>query len=1245
MRYCDLFKLNPIESVIKIAEADQLSEAQRLVSTFVVTPSLEDELTRVVIPMLDPTSRQEGKGLFVVGNYGTGKSHLMSFISVVAEHAEALDWLRDSQWADRLRPLAGKYLVKRHDLNVPDTDNVTLYQVIADQLNLLGAQHGVDYRMRDQGVTDIKAELGRWMDAVTAKYPDKYVLLVTDEVLDHLRRLKDHTRVRDLGMLRALGEFCDNSRLRFIAGVQQSLFENPEFQHVSDEIQRIRQRYADVRIDSRGVEQLISSYLFEKTDAQRQQIRAALEKQADLYPIIAQQMERFVQLFPAHPAFVDEFQRVIMVERREILKVLTAEGRAIADAALDDQPLPLITSDRYWAHIEADTGLNNNNTIAKCKQVAGTLRARIEKELDPSERPGALRLLPALCVNRLTIPDAGVAIGLTAEDLRDQLLWWADTPMRDASFLAQRIEVVLKKVREAANGQYLTVQGSQFYIDFSLDRDYDQEAATKAKQLAPDVVQRYLNSLLISALEFDNEKPVTEGRLWNTAIKWVDRQVERPGWLFFGYPNLRSTGKPPKDFYVFLCPSLRVQRIHEPITPQEDESYWFFEDFPLSARETGADAEKQAAWLDDLWLYAAHSELAELNKSESKETPFHRRAKNLRESLLNKFNSHCGEWVSVQLGDDRRPLREWMNELDSRLTASTFRTQFNCVHEWWFARWFETKYPEYPKFEVMQTESARDANARAAMEALSRIGMESQQAKAVLAALGLRINGVDTIDNSPWMAKLRERFRKLKNEQYLNAADLFKERDGRRWFTGECLEAEYLLVVLMAGVAAGEFVLYGKSNRHYDATKLEDLYRDIKIPDDVVRLGRPRDIPMEQWRKLFGVLRLKQSELAHQTNHPTAIRNFVEACNKRIEQISDLQSRFTVAWPMEQPEMAEVRQKGSVTLQAPSDILNKLINLNTPAKMRNLELGLDDIETLGQHLQRAEAYTQLIKSVEAWKPKLDAVARFQEILADVDTPIHQRANALREQLNALYRDPQRLDAEGKPVGELIDESVEAAVEAYRTRYKRARMDRQQTKRHEQLISCASWKQLQQLAKIDLFQQSQYDQLVNSLERLKPAKEFTMQDLINSPNGLLPGDPFDPRQAEHRIDAEEQLRQIETQIDALLNEWTNRLLHELRDEPIVKAGLEGLQPSERRGIDAFIESGRLPDPVDDAFIVAFNQLISGLKLKRLKGRELIDALFTDRSPMKLDELRTKLDAYLEQLAGAEDKKKIRVILED
>ena len=87
-KYSELFTLHPIETVIEINKADSKTEAKRLVSTFVITESLGQQITDVALPQLDFGSVVEGKGILVVGNFGTGKSHVMSFLSILAEHED-----------------------------------------------------------------------------------------------------------------------------------------------------------------------------------------------------------------------------------------------------------------------------------------------------------------------------------------------------------------------------------------------------------------------------------------------------------------------------------------------------------------------------------------------------------------------------------------------------------------------------------------------------------------------------------------------------------------------------------------------------------------------------------------------------------------------------------------------------------------------------------------------------------------------------------------------------------------------------------------------------------------------------------------------------------------------------------------------------------------------------------------------------------------------------------------------------
>jgi len=108
VRYGDLIQFEPIETVVQLKHADALDAARALVKSYVISDEMAERVERVVIPQLQFEQPADNKGLLVVGNYGTGKSHLMSVISAVAEHAELAPLVQSATVAAAAVAIAGK---------------------------------------------------------------------------------------------------------------------------------------------------------------------------------------------------------------------------------------------------------------------------------------------------------------------------------------------------------------------------------------------------------------------------------------------------------------------------------------------------------------------------------------------------------------------------------------------------------------------------------------------------------------------------------------------------------------------------------------------------------------------------------------------------------------------------------------------------------------------------------------------------------------------------------------------------------------------------------------------------------------------------------------------------------------------------------------------------------------------------------------------------------------------------------
>ena len=121
----------------------------------------------------------------------------------------------------------------------------------------------------DEQVDSNKDDLCSMMAQFNEKYPGHGLLLVVDELLDYLRSRKQHALILDLGFLREIGEVCKLIRFRFIAGLQESLFDNPKFPFVAESLRRVKDRFEQLRIVRQDVAHVVAERLLTKTDEQR----------------------------------------------------------------------------------------------------------------------------------------------------------------------------------------------------------------------------------------------------------------------------------------------------------------------------------------------------------------------------------------------------------------------------------------------------------------------------------------------------------------------------------------------------------------------------------------------------------------------------------------------------------------------------------------------------------------------------------------------------------------------------------------------------------------------------------------------------------------------------------------------------------------------------------------------------------------------------------------------------------------
>jgi predicted ATPase len=482
MKYSDLISFEPIEGVIQLCDASEQDYAYQLIDTYVISDRMAEIIKDIIIEQLQYSRPVDNKGVFIVGNYGTGKSHLMSVIATLAEFDNSTDRVNNEEVKKAAKEIEGKFKVIRIEIGATTKP---LRDLICKEIEDYLESIGIEYSFPEiTEITNNKDLFHEMMAEFNNKYPDKGLLLVCDELLDYLRVRKQQEIVLDLGFLRELGEICKSTKFRFIAGIQEMLFDNPSFQFVANLLQRVRERFEVISIVREDIAYVVSQRLLKKNDKQKDLIREHLQKFTPYFNGLTERMEEFVELFPVHPDYLSIFEKVYVAEKRVILKTLSYKMKQ------------LMNND---AHIENDPSLKANPDIREVRRISIILQDKINsifaKEI---YKPIAIRIVKALSVHRLTTGDIYTKLGLTSEELRDQLFLFINIPEKDSVFLQRTIESVLKEILKTVSYQYISFNedNGQYYIDIKKDIAVDELIEQRAETLDNSALDIYYFNVL-----------------------------------------------------------------------------------------------------------------------------------------------------------------------------------------------------------------------------------------------------------------------------------------------------------------------------------------------------------------------------------------------------------------------------------------------------------------------------------------------------------------------------------------------------------------------------------------------------------------------------------------------------------------------------------------------------------------------------------------------------------------------------
>jgi len=1074
MQYNKLFQFNSIESVIELQAANNTNQAKQLVASYVISKQMALRLVKLVFV-------HDNKALLIVGNYGTGKSHLMAVISSIAENADLLNELTNTKVRKAAKAIAGQFKVLRIEIGAT---TMSLRDIIFSELERFLAKFDLNFQFpAASSISNNKAAFEDMMLVFERQFPGQGLLVVVDELLEFLRSRSDQALIFDLNFLREVGEVCKNSQFRFIAGVQEAIFDNPRFEFVANALRRVKDRFEQLLITRQDIKYVVSQRLLKKSAVQEEKIRDYLSGFASFYGNINERMTEFIDLFPVHPDYIDIFGRITVIEKREILKTIEYSVNYLLEQQVPTDHPGLITYDSYWQILLQNPCFRSLPEIREVIESSQVLENRLNKAFTRQiYQDMALRIIYALSVHRLTTHDINTQVGVTAQELRDSLCLYhpsiENLGGNRADDLLSLVELVLQEILKTVNRQFISYNqhNGQYYIDFKKNVDIDAIIEKRAESLEQSQIERDYYTALRQVMEIVSDD--------NYGLEWRSHKVTRLGSF-----TEASWG-------FVLC--FGKKKLYFQLTVRDEK----FEQL--------------------LRLYSAANDLM-LSSSE------------VYEYKLQQYLGELVQWLQAHKADfevETKKLSNWM-------PVDNFRDLVDIVADSYLNSYFSELAPEYPYFPSLVSYENFAAIAQETLRCLN-IKSRSKLAVGILTALKLLDDKQQLVPyNSKYAAVILELVYQKPPAKVLTQGELYSVIT----VTPYCLEPELVIILIAALVYVGELNLV-LPKQTYDASQFEYIAaRPVKELLTFKHIEQHKDFNLFALKALFELLELPSGlDIAITEYDITAVELLQTRINNLLNKIVTVQQSLNsdlYFWGKPVLTSAE-KSYYQESLSASKNFLESLSNYTTPVKFKNLKYSASKITAQWSGLKILKNINQLISILN----ELSQTVTYLSVAATNLPEQHEwiiEMQQLRDYLCQKMSDVTQRNASGFSYHSQQQLNVlkNKYIKAYMLLHQQSRLNPETEQIKQDLLNDKRLKNLKQLSPISILPHQELTAFEQKLLEFQSCNALTATDLTATT--ICPNCNY---KAQETISVEYSLMELKYKLNNLYQQWTKILLLEI-----------------------------------------------------------------------------------------------------
>jgi hypothetical protein len=1220
MQYKELIQFEPITTVVKLVNASELSVAENLVKTFVFSKKMQEDLREIIIKNLVTEPTYETKGIQVVGSYGTGKSHLMSLVSAIAENADLVKLIQNDELKKVFKPIAGKYKVLRFEIG---TDR-PLKDVVFSQIERFLKKEGIDFKFKEDSNESWKSLIQEMMAVFEEKYPKHHFLVVIDEMLEYLKGRNPTALNNDLMLLRQLGEVCDNSRFKLMFGVQELLYRAPEFQFQAEMLNRVEDRYSDLTITKEDVSFVVKERLLKKDLHQKAKIQEHLLKFAHLFEGINTNLNEFIDLFPVHPNYVSYFEKIKHGKsQREILKVLSVKFKDILEKEVPTNNPGLITYDTYWPDLASNPAMLAIPDIRMVRDKVDIIAGRITNHFTgarANRKDIAQSIAQALAI-RILCDDLDKRNGASAHSLKEDLC--VSIPNVDEpELLLAAIDSTAKQLVTATAGQYVDQDtvSSDFYIRTEgginipqLIRDYADEVIKKDI----DQADQYYFDFLQYVLEIQQDSYRSGFKIWQHSLEWLDKKSFRLGYIFFGNPNERSTTEPIQQYYIFFCPLFNTINRND----ESDEVY--FDVAGLSDE-----------FKDVICLYGA-AKAKHGSAPTNQKALFSSQIEEYQRKAIALFDKEYADKTKVIYKGDSKTLKSFPLPGEGSTKEMIFRTVAAKV----LNKAFNDKFPHYPAFTDLQLPLSKDnysGTINAALKKITNPSSPNRNGEAILSGLGLWSGQNIVSDNSKYAESIKKKMKEAGASAVLNRSDIIWAHyaPANLWYSVD-FNIDYQLEFIVLAVLAykGDIEINWSGSKNLAATNIETV---LSLTEEdyftFQHIKQPQGIPIKNLKALFTCLGLP--DYTSELEKPETISKIITEAKTKAERV--VKTKATVAQGLKCRNVSLLSDVDSASmkteLEALGNMLDGIQSYNSYGKLKAFKFTEQELTTTFKAWPHCDLVDKLQAKAEKFEKMIGYLYTAQSYVVEQEKPLFDEMKTAIDQLPEVLASNKEADI--KKYEALLYSLIDRYADYYLNQYTKCRLSKQDDLAKVRILGSEKKRICDIIKDSEFITATEYQNWVNSITSLREADaSLTKAKVLAEPYH-----DFNPR--EYYGKPTFNIHQLEEQLDNILEKWTTAMRSVFKD-PSVQENMDILNTNDKQLVEDF-RTAKVELTADNAsrlrnLIAQFAQGIDKVEITMEDIRRQLS------KPLTPQEAIDTLTSYIDGLCAGKERNKVRIII--